>query len=486
MSASFVVAVLAVTAALVTAPSLGAAQTVNHPGVNNCSLRWESQALDHFGWRTDTYQQRWFVYDKWFKPGGPVWFYVGNEANVELFANWTGLMWDHGSEFNALLVFAEHRFFGKSQPCPGGFRQCGDYLSTDQAMADYATLIGRIRTTYYPTSGAVITFGGSYGGMLSAWMRMRYPLLVQGAIASSAPIGCLNATYDGESYWRVVTHDATPAGGSVAGCDAAIRSTLGLALQMLKSPSTAQAVVQAFRLCGVPPTPDDLGYFIQAQFDSMAMGSYSFSTYYIAGTVCHPAPPFPMRKACGLMMPRAATVAGQLDQLYRSISVIANLSAVPCYNTSDVGKSVTSPAWDFMVCTSALFNEIPYFAANGKSDMFWQQPKYDRKRMDQHCRKAWGKTPRWDHFQHDLSVASIPFSSNIVFANGALDPWHSGGILNNVSSSIVAYMIPDAGHHLDLFFADPTDGPGVRWVRRRQLEHIRRWMTSPPQHAPRR
>ena len=54
---------------------------------------------------------------------------------------------------------------------------------------DYVKLIKFIKSSnpaykYSP----VIAFGGSYGGMLAAWFRMKYPHIIQGAHASSAPI----------------------------------------------------------------------------------------------------------------------------------------------------------------------------------------------------------------------------------------------------------------------------------------------------------
>lgn len=66
-----------------------------------------------------------------YKPGGPIFFYAGNEGALEGFTKATvslrlietllysivkGLMWDLAAMFNASLFFAEHRFYGKTQP----------------------------------------------------------------------------------------------------------------------------------------------------------------------------------------------------------------------------------------------------------------------------------------------------------------------------------------------------------------------------------
>ena len=51
-------------------------------------------------------------------PAPPVFFYFGNEDNVELYVEHTGLMWESAPDMGAALVFLEHRYYGKSLPFP--------------------------------------------------------------------------------------------------------------------------------------------------------------------------------------------------------------------------------------------------------------------------------------------------------------------------------------------------------------------------------
>ena len=47
------------------------------------------------------------------------------------------------------------------------------YLTTENAQEDYIDLVKYFKLTYGLQDRAVIVGGGSYGGMLAAWMRMK-------------------------------------------------------------------------------------------------------------------------------------------------------------------------------------------------------------------------------------------------------------------------------------------------------------------------
>ena len=67
-------------------------------------------------------------------------------------------------------------------------------------------------------------------------------------------------------------------------------------------------------------------------------------------------------------------------------------------------------------------------------------------------------------------------ASNIIFSNGEYDPWRSGGVLQNLSSSLVAIEVPQGAHHLDLFFSTPDDPPSLARVRDAEVALLRAWL----------
>jgi pimeloyl-ACP methyl ester carboxylesterase len=106
---------------------------------------------------------------------------AGNEAPVDVYVNNTGLIWDLAPRLGALVVFAEHRFFGKSIPPLAGKANCLSTLTATQALADFAEVVRVVKQKFnLGHANKVVAFGGSYGGMLAAWFRFKYPHVCTG------------------------------------------------------------------------------------------------------------------------------------------------------------------------------------------------------------------------------------------------------------------------------------------------------------------
>jgi lysosomal Pro-X carboxypeptidase len=187
--------------------------------IENMTCSFFTQPLDHFAPRgkSPTFQQRYCIYDGYAANAtesgiigrAPILLYTGNESPLEQYINHTGLMWELAPQLHARVVFVEHRYEGQS--VPNLTKNCLAYGSTMQALADYADILQLHLNRHSENNdpiAPVIAFGGSYGGMLSAWMRMKYPHLVAGAIAASAPIGAFpqQANHNMDGATRVLAH----------------------------------------------------------------------------------------------------------------------------------------------------------------------------------------------------------------------------------------------------------------------------------------
>jgi len=183
-------------------------------------MKYFETKTDHFGQAPgETFEMRYLIDDSYFmaKTDGklrPILFYAGNEGDIYQFYENSGFMTKTLAEkWGGLVVFGEHRYFGGSYPfndkAKAMEKENLKYLTVDNVLMDYVELLKMIKSQYGASFKATIAFGGSYGGMLAAWMRMKHPSVVQGALAASAPIlyfqGAENNKDNGAGFYRVVT-----------------------------------------------------------------------------------------------------------------------------------------------------------------------------------------------------------------------------------------------------------------------------------------
>ena len=368
-------------------------------------------------------------------------------------------MWERAAELGALLVFAEHRYYGESLPFGGSADKYNAsalrWLSLEQALADYATLIYELKLQLNATSSPVVALGGSYGGMVAAWLRMHYPAAVVGALAASAPVlafdGMLSPSgvaqqFDGNSFWQVVTADASTGAGAAAGCVEGVRATWPHLFEMMKTADGRAALEANFGLCS-PLSAGDGGRLssqLLNVWDTLAMGNYPYpSNYLVFQQTQDPSiklPAWPMRAACEPFA--GATAATPRSTLLQAMATAAGV----LYNASGRLPCLALPTdpnydgiWDYQWCTERLPQET-YFTLDGVRDMFWSRPA-NRTAVAAKCAAKYGVGTKGSWIASSSSFAAAG-ATNIIFSNGEYDPWRAGGVLTNRSESIVAIEVP--------------------------------------------
>ncbi|RUS78013.1 hypothetical protein EGW08_014230 [Elysia chlorotica] len=435
------------------------------------------QKIDHFGFAQDkTFKNRYLLADQfWNRNGGPIFFYTGNEGDIEWFCKNTGFMWDIAPQFNAMLVFAEHRYYGKSMPFGSdSYKNSSvlNFLSSEQALADFTELISFIKATIPGASKSpVVAFGGSYGGMLSAWFRIKYPNIVVGSLAASAPIWQFkditpcNAFNDvASATWARVSETCVSnankgystleeVGANAAGLKF-ISSTFHLC-----DPLTSMADVKSFKS------------FLSDMYVDFAEVDYPYPASFLADL-----PAWPVKEACKSLL---SPLSGK--PLLEALAKVTNLyfnytGAAKCVDWKGEGSTASLGylGWNYQSCTEMV---MP-MCSNG-TGMFYNMD-WDFQAFSDDCFKQFGVRPRQDWVKHQYWGTDLSAASNIIFSNGDLDPWSSGGVTEYISESVVSILIKEGAHHLDLRASNQGDTSYVREARTREINIIKEWLELTP------
>ncbi|KAG5055730.1 hypothetical protein JHK85_008240 [Glycine max] len=445
------------------------------------TAKFFTQTLDHFNYNPQSYQtfqQRYLINDTYWggaKNNAPIFVYMGNEGDIEWFAQNTGFMFETAPYFKALLVFIEHRYYGKSFPF-GGNEEVADantttvgYMSSTQALADYATLIIDLKNNLSATDSPVVVVGGSYGGMLAAWFRMKYPHVAIGALASSAPILQFLDLVSPYTYTDIITQDYK---SESENCYKVIKGSWKQIEDTAQKPGGLEQLRKSFRICKRHYiSAGALVYWLQMALGSAAMTDYPTPSVFLA-----PLPAYPVRKMCEAI-DNLSAVNETFTKLYAAANIFYNYTGTATCFFLD---NTTAPlgGWDWQACTELI---MP-LGANNEGSMF---PPYKWKLRDVefYCKRVYHIQPRphWittEFGGHDIKRVLKRSGSNIIFFNGLRDPWSGGGVLKNISETIVAIVAKEGAHHVDLRFSTTEDPEWLKDIRKREIKIIANWISQ--------
>ncbi|XP_050442456.1 lysosomal Pro-X carboxypeptidase-like [Adelges cooleyi] len=432
--------------------------------------------VDHFSFSNGhTFNLKYLINDTyWNSKRGPIFFYAGGEDTIEVFCDNTGFVWEIAERFQALVVFAEHRYYGESLPYGHEESFKGDrlgYLNSQQALADFVDLIAHLRGPPCPKTGKhsnpVIAFGGSYGGMLASWFRMKYPTVVEGAIASSAPIWQFTGMTPCNAFYNVTSNVYTD---TSAECGASIRASWKAIDNVTESDEGKKWLSDSWKLCQPLQETSDvikLKLWAWEVYVSLAMVNYPYPADFLA-----PLPGNPIREVCKSMTDHKQGDRTLLESVFGGLSVYFNhTGAADCLNFSTAYPEEMMMGWNYQACTEMI---MP-LCSNGVTDIF-EAYGWDFEGYADYCQQTYGVMPKTDTVEKEYGGKYLKAASNIVFSNGLLDPWSSGGVLHSVSTSVRAIVMPDTAHHLDLRASHHLDPKSVKKARNEIQRWINKWI----------
>ncbi|XP_059644357.1 uncharacterized protein LOC132286110 [Cornus florida] len=427
-----------------------------------------TQTLDHFNYRPESYttfKQKYVINFKYWggaKKHSPIFVYLDGESPLSDVPG-SGFETDIAPRFKALLIYIEHRFYGKSIPF-GSFEKAmknvtlRGYFNSAQALADSAKIILYLKKKFHAHYSPVIVFGGSYGGMLATWFRLHYSHIAMGALASSAPILYFDDIIPQSAYYSVVTKDFKEASEN---CYWTIKKSWSEIDKVATQPNGLSILSQRFKTCN-------------PLNGSRLLKDYLEGKIYADAAQYNDPPTYPVTKICQAIdgAPKGTDILGRIFA-----AVVAYKGEKSCYNmTPELSQTVVGFHWQ--TCS-----EMVMPAGRDRDDTMFPIDPFNLSNFTKECISNFGVRPRphWVttyYGGHDIKLVLQKFASNIIFSNGLRDPYSSAGVLENISNTILAVHTANGSHCLDILGAKQSDPYWLVKQRQRETKIIKEWLTK--------
>ncbi|XP_022096081.1 thymus-specific serine protease-like [Acanthaster planci] len=433
-----------------------------------------TQPLDHFEvLTTETFPQPFYVVDQyWKKPNGPVFLYIGGEWNVRASEFTNGNMVDLAEKYGALILAVEHRFYRNFENAESMSLDQLNYLSSHQALADLAAFREFATKKFNLTERNLwISFGCSYSGMLSAWLRLKYPHLIHGAVSSSGP---LRAVANFKEYNEIVT---TAFGDPVAKGSEQCVSRIRAAFKTFRNKVDNEQYTelqQAFNSCRPLTNINDrrlLASTLQNPF--MAAVQYNLPGYFNVEAVCNIMTNESYPDAFEAL--RAIYFKPTYWDQYQCQDFSYDGYTSYYRNTSRV---TTGRPWLYQTCSQYGF----YQTCDSDTNCMFTD-LYDLNISLQFCKDVFGidgpQVLGHVDWTNSFYGSDMPWGSRIVFANGDLDPWHALGVKNDLSDSMKSIMIRGGAHCQDIVPVTSYDSDALKAGRTAIENEVKKWLENP-------
>uniref|UniRef100_K3XC23 Uncharacterized protein n=1 Tax=Globisporangium ultimum (strain ATCC 200006 / CBS 805.95 / DAOM BR144) TaxID=431595 RepID=K3XC23_GLOUD len=430
---------------------------------------YEHAVLDHFAPLAERkyWKQRYFINEEfWAGRDYPVFVSIGGEGPVgpRALTNRTFIN-AMAKEHRALLVAVEHRYYGKSYPTEDMSLANLRYLSSEQALADLAQFHAFLSDKYGLSEDTKwVGFGGSYPGNLAAWVKLKYPALFAGTIASSAPV---LAKTDFFEYMEVVGDGLRYFGGGE--CYHAVETSV-IALRKLMDGGREgrEQVTKLFSPCYPMTNEYDDSVFEGsvmsafqgiAQYNTLTPGVLTLSdvcTHFSNASVT----PVELL-ASFLVKTREVDGTACLDSKFEGEK---NATVDILRNATFDGKS-SSRQWVYQTC-----NEFGYFQTSTSKHSPFHALKTvtEQNAGAEICKRVFNidVVPDVEGTNIDYGALRITVE-NVTFPSGTIDPWHALAVKNSTqlrSQTAKSVFIEGTAHCADMYYPSEHDSPALQWA----------------------